>query len=97
MPNAALKNQEGEPKVHVTLCPGDRRDEACAHIYDKEFDNATLAIYNGEHVDNIATLAVHNEEHVAVDTLATNNKETAADALDIYDEEKKAKQANNQI
>jgi hypothetical protein len=42
-------------------------------FYDEEFDDATLAVCI--------------EEHVAVDTLATNNKETAADALDIYDEE----------
>ena len=71
----------------MTLCQGDRRDEACAYTYDEEFDDATLAIYNGEHVDTIAPLAAFNEEHVAVDTLVTNNKETAADALDIYDEE----------
>jgi hypothetical protein len=74
MPDAALKKKEGEPKVQVTLCQGDRRDEACAHTYDEEFDDATLATYNGEHVDTI-------------DTLAANKKETAADALDIYDEE----------
>ena len=68
----------------MTLCQGDRRDKACAHTYDEEFDDATLAIYNGEHVD---TIAAYNEEHVAVDTLAANNKGTAADALNIYDEE----------
>ena len=123
MPDAALKKKEGEPKVQVTLCQEDRRDEACAHtheeesvavtltnyidapkshhdagtytdntykeetFYDEEFDDATLAIYNEEHVDTIATLAVYNEEHVDVNTLATNNKETTADALDICDEE----------
>ena len=73
MPDATLKKKEGEPKVQP-LCQGDRRDEPCAHTYDEEFDDATLAISNGGHVDT-------------VDTLATNNKETAADALDIYDEE----------
>jgi hypothetical protein len=74
MPDAALKKKEGETKVQVTLCQGDRRDKACAHTYDEEFDEATLAIYNGEHVDTI--------NHPAA-----NNKEIAADALAIYDEE----------
>jgi hypothetical protein len=110
MPDAALKKKEGGPKVQVTLCQEDRRDEACTHTYDEESVAVALATYvdtpkshhdAGTYTDNTykeetfydeefddANLAIYIEEHVdTIDTLAINNKETAADALDIYDEE----------
>jgi hypothetical protein len=116
----------GEPKVQVTLCQEDRRDEACVHTddtlrtrhtYDMESAATTITDYSdapvthhdaGIHADNTrkyetiydeeviapndekfvaATLTIYKEEDVAVNTLATNNKETTDDTLEAYGEE----------
>jgi hypothetical protein len=65
--------------------------------YDKKSAAATLANYidapethhdTEMHADNTyKEETIYDEESVAVDTLATNNKETAADTFAIYDEE----------
>jgi hypothetical protein len=55
MPDTHLQEKEGEPKVQVTPCQEDRRDEACVHTvdtpgtrhtYDMESAGATLANYS---------------------------------------------------
>jgi hypothetical protein len=89
------EDRRDEAYVHTTDVPGTHHtyDEEFATLarYDKESATATLANYidapetyhdAGMHADNI-----YDKERVATDTLATNNKETTADTLAIYDEE----------
>ena len=94
MPDVPLKEKEGEPKVQVTLCQEDRRDEAGAHdvdmtrtchTYDMESAATTLANYVGvpkTHQD----ADTNNEEEV--NTLATiaDKKSAAATHADYIDE-----------
>jgi hypothetical protein len=144
MPDAHLQEKEGEPKVHMTPCQEDGRDEACVYTgdmpgtrltYDMEPAAATIANYSNTPVTRhdakmhavntykyettddkeviatddeeviatdyfaandegfvAATLAVYKEENVAVDTIATNNKDTydeesPSTALAAYDDE----------
>jgi hypothetical protein len=78
---APLKEMEREPKVQVTPCQEDRRDEACVytvdapgtrHTYDVESAAATLAIYIDLHETH------HDAGMHADDTYKKKNK---------YDEE----------
>jgi hypothetical protein len=101
MPDAPLKEKEGEPKMRVTLCLEDRSDEDCAHTvdtpgsrhtYDMEFAAATLATYSDAPV-------THHDAEMHVDNtykyetihdeevIATKNEEFAIATLAAYNEE----------
>ena len=68
MPDAHLQEKEGGPKVQVTPCQEDGRDEACVHTpgtrhtYDMKFAAATLANYSNTPVTR------HDAEMHAINT-----------------------------
>jgi hypothetical protein len=77
----------GEPKVQVTPCREDRRDETrvqTRHTYDMESSAATIANYSdapvthhdaGMHADDTHKYGtIYNEEIIATDDLAANDE-----------------------